>query len=79
MTAFTRLFERRLAASLKASFSCFEPRRYSVQTVGEFDAAVQAGRFHEPESFEDYFRFDYLEASANPCAICSDSCDGHAG
>jgi hypothetical protein len=37
-------------------------RRYGVQSVTELDAAVQAGRFHEPEAFEDYFRFDYLEA-----------------
>jgi len=36
-------------------------RRYGVQTVFELDQAVQAGRFHEPEAFEDYFRFDLLE------------------
>jgi len=36
-------------------------RRYGVQTVFELDQAVQAGRFHEPEAFEDYFRFDHLE------------------
>lgn len=36
-------------------------RRYGVQTIAELDAAVQAGRFHEPDAFEDYFRFDYLE------------------
>ena len=23
---------------------------------------IRAGEFHEPETFEDYFRFDYLEA-----------------
>ncbi len=37
-------------------------QRYGVQTVFELDAAVQTGRFHEPEAFEDYFRFDYLES-----------------
>jgi hypothetical protein len=36
-------------------------QRYGIQTVFELDTAVQAGRFHEPEAFEDYFRFDYLE------------------
>lgn len=36
-------------------------QRYGVQTVEEFDQAVRAGRFHEVEVFEDYFRFDYLE------------------
>jgi hypothetical protein len=37
-------------------------RRYGVQTVGELDALVQAGRLHEAEAFEDYFEFDHLEA-----------------
>ena len=54
-------------------------RGYGVQTISEFDAAVQAGRFHESESFEDYFRFDYLESGARPCVNSSASCDGHAG
>ena len=36
--------------------------RYGVQTVFELDEAVQAGRFHESEAFEDYFRFDHLES-----------------
>ncbi|MBK9093600.1 MAG: hypothetical protein WAW03_12455 [Anaerolineae bacterium] len=35
--------------------------RYGVRTVAELDQAVQAGRFHEPEAFDDTFRFDYLE------------------
>ena len=35
--------------------------RYGVRTVAELDQAVQAGRFHESEAFDDYFRFDYLE------------------
>ena len=37
-------------------------RSFGVNTVTELDLAIQAGRFHEPESFEDYFRFDYLES-----------------
>ena len=37
-------------------------RSFGVNTVSELDQAVQAGRFHEPETFEDYFRFDYLES-----------------
>jgi hypothetical protein len=37
-------------------------RQYGVQTVTALDEAVQAGRFHEEEMFEDYFRFDYLES-----------------
>ena len=35
--------------------------RYGVETVFALDEAVQSGRFHEPEAFEDYFHFDYLE------------------
>jgi hypothetical protein len=36
--------------------------RYGVQTVAELDELVQSGRVHEDEAFEDYFRFDHLEA-----------------
>ena len=36
-------------------------QRYGLETVEELDQAVQAGRFHEPDTFEDYFRFDFLE------------------
>lgn len=35
--------------------------RYGVRTVFDMDEAIQSGRLHEPESFENYFRFDYLE------------------
>jgi len=35
---------------------------YGVQTVEQLDDAIQAGRFHETEAFDDYFRFDYLES-----------------
>jgi hypothetical protein len=36
--------------------------RYGVQTVEQLDSAIEEGRFHEAEAFEDYFRFDYLES-----------------
>ena len=51
--------ERKLRVTESELFLLAE--RYGVQTVFELDAAVQAGRFHETEAFEDYFRFDYLE------------------
>jgi hypothetical protein len=51
--------ERKLRVTESELFTLAE--RYGVRTVFELDAAVQAGRFHEPEAFEDYFRFDYLE------------------
>jgi hypothetical protein len=37
-------------------------QRYGLQTVEALDQAVRDGDFHEPDAFEDYFRFDYLEA-----------------
>ena len=36
-------------------------QRYGVQTVEELDKAIQTGRFHEKDTFEEFFRFDYLE------------------
>jgi len=36
-------------------------RKHGVATVQEFDQAVQAGRIHEAEGFEDFFAFDRLE------------------
>jgi len=36
-------------------------QRYGVQTVEELDKAIQYGRFHEKDTFEEFFRFDYLE------------------
>ncbi len=51
--------ERKLRLTESELFLLAE--RYGVRTVFDLDAAVQAGRFHEPEAFEDYFRFDYLE------------------
>ena len=37
-------------------------KKHGVQTVQEFDAAIQAGRIREHEGFEDFFTFDRLEA-----------------
>jgi hypothetical protein len=37
-------------------------KRYGVKDVFEFDEKVRDGKFHEEESFEDYFRFDNLQA-----------------
>jgi len=37
-------------------------KRYGVLDVREFDKMVQEGRLHEQEAFEDYFKFDNLEA-----------------
>lgn len=36
--------------------------RYGVRIVEQLDSAIEGGRFHEAEAFEDYFRFDYLES-----------------
>lgn len=35
---------------------------YGVKTVEELDRAIESGRFHENEAFDDYFRFDFLES-----------------
>ena len=40
----------------------FLAKKHGVQTVQEFDAAVQAGRIRETDGFEDFFHFDRLEA-----------------
>jgi hypothetical protein len=37
-------------------------KKYGVLDVKEFDKMIQEGRFHEREAFEDYFKFDNLEA-----------------
>lgn len=37
-------------------------KRYGVNDVQEFDRAIQGGKFHEQDAFEDYFKFDNLEA-----------------
>ena len=36
-------------------------KKHGVETVQEFDAAIQAGRIREAEGFEDLFAFDSLE------------------
>jgi hypothetical protein len=56
--------ERRLRLVESELFSLAQ--RYGLQTIEELDQAVRAGHFHEPESFEDYFRFDFLEAEIEP-------------
>ena len=40
-------------------------QHYGVDTVAELDQAIRAGRFHESDAFEDFFRFDYLEAEVD--------------
>jgi hypothetical protein len=52
--------ERKLRVTESELFSLAS--RYGVRTISELDAAIRSGRFHEPEAFEDYFRFDYLES-----------------
>ena len=37
-------------------------KKYGVKDVFEFDKRIREGKFHEDESFEDYFKFDNLEA-----------------
>ncbi|MCJ7683677.1 MAG: hypothetical protein MUO68_05220 [Desulfobacteraceae bacterium] len=37
-------------------------KRYGVTSVTDFDKMVKEGRFHEEDAFEDYFKFDNLEA-----------------
>lgn len=37
-------------------------KKYGIRDVFEFDAMVKEGKFHEEENFEDYFKFDNLEA-----------------
>jgi parvulin-like peptidyl-prolyl isomerase len=52
--------ERRLRLVESELFTLAQ--QYGVNTVDELDQAIRAGRFHETETFEDFFRFDYLEA-----------------
>ncbi|MBN2543108.1 hypothetical protein JXI42_09620 [bacterium] len=37
-------------------------KKYGVKNVNDFDQAISNGKFHEENSYEDYFRFDNLEA-----------------
>lgn len=52
--------ERRLRLVESELFTLAQ--RFGVETIHELDQAVRAGRFHETDAFEDFFRFDYLEA-----------------
>lgn len=36
-------------------------KKYGINNIFEFDKAVKEGKFHEKDSFEDYFKFDHLE------------------
>lgn len=35
--------------------------KYGVQNVTELDEMIRQGKYHEEETFEDYFEFDNLE------------------
>lgn len=37
-------------------------KKYGVDNVFEFDRMVREGTLHEDDAFEDYFKFDNLEA-----------------
>jgi len=37
-------------------------KKYGAHNVNEFDKMISEGRFHEEDAFEDYFKFDNLEA-----------------
>ncbi len=40
-------------------------KKHGIQTVEEFDVAVEAGRIREADGFEDFFVFDRLEVERN--------------
>lgn len=37
-------------------------KKYGTKDVFVFDEKIREGKFHEEEAFEDYFKFDNLEA-----------------
>ena len=37
-------------------------KKYGIRDVFEFDKMVKEGKFHERDAFEEYFKFDNLEA-----------------
>ena len=37
-------------------------KKYGISDIFEFDKMVKEGKFHERDTFEDYFKFDNLEA-----------------
>ncbi|MBC8448633.1 MAG: hypothetical protein H8D78_12875 [Chloroflexi bacterium] len=51
--------EKRLRAVESELF--FLMSRYGVSSVEELDELIQAGKYHEDGTFEDYFEFDYLQ------------------
>jgi len=44
-------------------------KKYGVSSVVEFDEMVKKGKFHEEDSFEDYFKFDDLETKRDRILI----------
>ena len=44
-------------------------KKYGVSNVIEFDEMVKKGKFHEEDSFEDYFKFDVLETKRDRILI----------
>jgi hypothetical protein len=40
-------------------------KKYGVKDVFEFDKKIKEGKFSEDEVFEDYFKFDNLQAEKN--------------
>ena len=37
-------------------------KKYGIKNIFEFDNAIKEGKFHEENSYEEYFEFDHLEA-----------------
>lgn len=55
-----RLYLERKLRLIESEFFTLT-QRYGVKSIAELDSAVQTGQFREAETFEDYFRLDYLE------------------
>jgi len=53
-------FEKRLSAIESELFLL--AKKYGVKNIFEFDEMIKQGKFHEDDSFEEYFKFDNLEA-----------------
>lgn len=53
-------FEKKLSSIESELFLL--AKKYGIKNVFEFDEAIKQGKFHEDSSFEDYFKFDNLEA-----------------
>ncbi len=37
-------------------------KKYGINNIFDFDKAIKEGKFHEKDSFDNYFEFDNLEA-----------------